>query len=59
MDEETGSDGRGRGDRQQSDGEDGGGAFGPSVRLDDSNDTGLRREIRSKYRDLITSVQRE
>lgn len=26
---------------------------------DDDNDLGLRREIRSKYRDLINSVQRE
>lgn len=62
-DEETsrqnGPAGRRKGDQQQSDGEDGGCAFGPSDLQNDGNDPGLRREIRSKYRDLINSVQRE
>lgn len=34
-------------------------AFGSADLPVDHNDPGLRREIRSKYRDLINSVQRE
>ena len=45
--------------QQQSDGDNGGCDFGPADLQDDDNDPGLRREIRSKYRDLINSVQRE
>ncbi|XP_036980875.1 non-structural maintenance of chromosomes element 4 homolog A [Acanthopagrus latus] len=43
--------------QQQSDGDNGGCDFGPADLQDDDNDPGLRREIRSKYRDLINSVQ--
>ncbi|XP_059215473.1 non-structural maintenance of chromosomes element 4 homolog A [Centropristis striata] len=46
---------RRKGDQQQSDGGDGG--LGPADLHDEDNDPGLRREIRSKYRDLINSVQ--
>nr|XP_020452858.1 LOW QUALITY PROTEIN: non-structural maintenance of chromosomes element 4 homolog A-like [Monopterus albus] len=49
--------GRGRGEQQQNDGDDGDGAFGPADLQDDEGDPSLRREIRSKYRDLINSVQ--
>lgn len=45
--------------QQQSDGDEGDSSFGPTDLQDDDNDPGLRREIRSKYRDLINSVQRE
>lgn len=45
--------------QQQSDADDGDSSFGPTDLQDDDNDPGLRREIRSKYRDLINSVQRE
>lgn len=55
---QNGSAGRRRGDQQQhSDGEDGGPSLGPGDLQDEDNDPGLRREIRSKYRDLINSVQ--
>ncbi|XP_068183583.1 non-structural maintenance of chromosomes element 4 homolog A [Antennarius striatus] len=47
----------GRGDPQQSHGEEGGGGFGSSNLQKQNGDPGLRREIRSKYRDLINSVQ--
>lgn len=56
---QNGSAGRRSRDQQHSDGDDGDGAFAPSDLQDDENDPGLRREIRSKYRDLINSVQRE
>lgn len=45
------------GDHQQSDGDESGSAFGPGDLHSDDGDPGLRREIRSKYRDLINSVQ--
>ncbi|XP_026165333.1 non-structural maintenance of chromosomes element 4 homolog A isoform X1 [Mastacembelus armatus] len=55
---------RGRGDEEAprengsaGRGDDGGFAFGSSAMQDDDNDPTLRREIRSKYRDLINSVQ--
>ncbi|XP_042290028.1 non-structural maintenance of chromosomes element 4 homolog A [Thunnus thynnus] len=55
---QNGASGRRKGDQQQrSDGDDGGSAFSPADLLDEDNDPGLRREIRSKYRDLINSVQ--
>ncbi|KAM9345327.1 non-structural maintenance of chromosomes element 4 homolog A [Symphorus nematophorus] len=55
---QNGSAGRRRGDQQQhSDGDDGGSNLGPADLQDEDNDPGLRREIRSKYRDLINSVQ--
>ncbi|KAM7385780.1 hypothetical protein PAMP_001837 [Pampus punctatissimus] len=54
---QNGAAGGRKGDQQhRSDGDDGGAAFGPTDRQDDDN-PGLRREIRSKYRDLINSVQ--
>lgn len=56
---QNGSAGPRRGDQQQSNGDDGGGAFGSSDLQNEDGDPGLRREIRSKYRDLINSVQRE
>lgn len=56
---QNGSAGRRKVDQQHSDGEDGGSAFGPADLQDDDKDPGLRREIRTKYRDLINSVQRE
>lgn len=56
---QNGSAGRRKVDQQLSEGEDGGCAFGPADLQDDDNDPGLRREIRTKYRDLINSVQRE
>lgn len=55
----NGSAGRRKADQQQSDGDQGGSDIGPADLQDDDNDQGLRREIRSKYRDLISSVQRE
>lgn len=55
---QNGSAGRRRGD-QQNNGDDGERAFVAGDLHDDDNDPGLRREIRSKYRDLINSVQRE
>lgn len=56
---QNGSGGRRSRDQQHSDGDDGDTAIGPADLQDDENDPGLRREIRSKYRDLINSVQRE
>lgn len=50
---QNGSAGRRRG--EQSDGDDG--DYDPADLQDDDHDPGLRREIRSKYRDLINSVQ--
>lgn len=35
------------------------GAFSPGDLLDEDSDPGLRKEIRSKYRHLITTIQRE
>nr|XP_046258355.1 non-structural maintenance of chromosomes element 4 homolog A [Scatophagus argus]XP_046258356.1 non-structural maintenance of chromosomes element 4 homolog A [Scatophagus argus]XP_046258357.1 non-structural maintenance of chromosomes element 4 homolog A [Scatophagus argus]XP_046258358.1 non-structural maintenance of chromosomes element 4 homolog A [Scatophagus argus] len=61
VDEETprqnGSAGRRKGEQQQHDGDGGGCSFSPADLQDDDSDPGLRREIRSKYRDLINSVQ--
>ncbi|XP_047458225.1 non-structural maintenance of chromosomes element 4 homolog A [Mugil cephalus] len=54
---QNGSAGRRRGERHQSDGDEAGGDIGPTDLQDNDNDPGLRREIRSKYRDLISSVQ--
>ncbi|TKS85397.1 Non-structural maintenance of chromosomes element 4 -like protein A [Collichthys lucidus] len=54
---QNGSVGRKKGDPQQSEAEDGGSTLCPADLQDDDNDPGLRREIRSKYRDLINSVQ--
>lgn len=56
---QNGSASRRKADQQQSDGDEGGSDIGPADLQDDDNDQGLRREIRSKYRDLISSVQRE
>lgn len=56
---QNGSAGRRRGDQRTCDEDDGGRDFGPADLQDDDGDPGLRREIRSKYRDLINSVQRE
>ncbi|XP_031158011.1 non-structural maintenance of chromosomes element 4 homolog A [Sander lucioperca] len=53
---QNGSAGRRKGSQQQGDGDDGGLAIGPPDLQDEDNDPGLRREIRSKYRDLINSV---
>ncbi|KAF1375885.1 hypothetical protein PFLUV_G00224830 [Perca fluviatilis] len=53
---QNGSAGRRKGNQQQDDGDDGGCAIGPPDLQDEDNDPGLRREIRSKYRDLINSV---
>ena len=55
---QNGSAGRRKGDQQQGTGGDGNPAF-DSADLQDDNNPGLRREIRSKYRDLINSVQSE
>ncbi|KAF0027333.1 hypothetical protein F2P81_020074 [Scophthalmus maximus] len=52
---QNGSAGRRKVDRQQSNGGDSG--YGPTDLQDDDNDPGLRREIRSRYRELINSVQ--
>lgn len=53
---QNGSAGRRRAEQQQAgDGDDGG--FDPADLQDEDSDPGLRREIRSKYRDLINSVQ--
>ncbi|XP_029305673.1 non-structural maintenance of chromosomes element 4 homolog A [Cottoperca gobio] len=54
---QNGSASRRKGEQQQSDGDNSGGDFGPTDMQDEDNDPGLRREIRSKYRDLINSVQ--
>ncbi|KAM4591555.1 non-structural maintenance of chromosomes element 4 homolog A [Odontesthes bonariensis] len=56
---QNGSTGRRRAEQAQGDGEEAGSDFGPAGLQDDDddNDLGLRREIRSKYRDLINSVQ--
>ncbi|XP_034753428.1 non-structural maintenance of chromosomes element 4 homolog A isoform X2 [Etheostoma cragini] len=56
---QNGSAGRRKGNQQQADGDDGDDgdcAIGPPDLQDEENDPGLRREIRSKYRDLINSV---
>uniref|UniRef100_A0A8C6S3R2 Non-structural maintenance of chromosomes element 4 n=1 Tax=Neogobius melanostomus TaxID=47308 RepID=A0A8C6S3R2_9GOBI len=50
----NGSTGRRRGDRNSEGDHDG---FGSGSLQDDDNDPATRREIRSKYRDLINSVQ--
>lgn len=47
----------GRRQVRQGDGDDGDSDFGPADLQNDDHDPGLRREIRSKYRDLINSVQ--
>ncbi|XP_069546256.1 non-structural maintenance of chromosomes element 4 homolog A [Brachyistius frenatus] len=52
---QNGAAGRRRGD--QSDGDDADWDGGPAGQQDGNNDPSLRREIRSKYRDLISSVQ--
>lgn len=49
--------GRRKGDQHQSDGDDGGGDLGPADLQNHDVEPGRRREIRSKYRDLINSVQ--
>ncbi|XP_067380793.1 non-structural maintenance of chromosomes element 4 homolog A isoform X1 [Channa argus] len=54
---QNGSAGRRRSEQLQSDGDDGDGGLGPADLQHDDNDPVLRREIRSKYRDLIYSVQ--
>ncbi|KAM9726831.1 non-structural maintenance of chromosomes element 4 homolog A isoform 1-T5 [Menidia menidia] len=56
---QNGSSGRRRVEQQHGDGEEAGPDFSPAGQQeeDDDNDLGLRREIRSKYRDLINSVQ--
>ena len=58
---QNGSTGRRRAEQAQGDGEEAGSDFSPAGLQDDDddNDLGLRREIRSKYRDLINSVQRK
>ncbi|MEQ2233724.1 Non-structural maintenance of chromosomes element 4 A [Ilyodon furcidens] len=54
---QNGSSSRRRSDQQPVDGEDHDSSSGGQQDDDDENDLGLRREIRSKYRDLINSVQ--
>lgn len=55
---QNGSAGRRKSDQQQhSDGDDAESDIGPADLQVDYNDPNLRREIRSKYRDLISSVQ--
>ncbi|XP_072247333.1 non-structural maintenance of chromosomes element 4 homolog A [Leuresthes tenuis] len=56
---QNGSTGRRRAEPAQGDGEEAASEFSPAGLQDDDddNDLGLRREIRSKYRDLINSVQ--
>ncbi|XP_040034301.2 non-structural maintenance of chromosomes element 4 homolog A [Gasterosteus aculeatus] len=54
---QNGPAGRRKGERQQSEEDDGDCNFGADDLQGDDNDPGLRREIRSKYRDLINSVQ--
>lgn len=54
---QNGSGARRRGDPPLSDGDDAASDFGPADLQDTDNDPSLRREIRSKYRDLISSVQ--
>lgn len=56
---QNGPAGRRKGERRQSEEDDGDCNFGADDLQGDDNDPGLRREIRSKYRDLINSVQRE
>lgn len=55
---QNGATGRRKGDQQQQrgDGDEGTSGFSPSEMPDDDN-PGLRREIRSKYRELINTVQ--
>ncbi|XP_058507727.1 non-structural maintenance of chromosomes element 4 homolog A [Solea solea] len=47
----------GRGGRQQRNGEDGNAAFTPSDLQSDDDDPTLRKAVRSRYRDLINSIQ--
>uniref|UniRef100_UPI0037E8C0BE non-structural maintenance of chromosomes element 4 homolog A n=1 Tax=Semicossyphus pulcher TaxID=241346 RepID=UPI0037E8C0BE len=55
---QNGTAGRRNGDEPPtSDGADGDSAFAPGDLPEDDNDPGLRREIRSKYRDLINTIQ--
>ncbi|XP_014907196.1 non-structural maintenance of chromosomes element 4 homolog A isoform X2 [Poecilia latipinna] len=54
---QNGSSSRRRTDQHPGDGEDHDSSSGGVQDDDDDNDLGLRREIRSKYRDLINSVQ--
>uniref|UniRef100_A0A667XR30 Non-structural maintenance of chromosomes element 4 n=1 Tax=Myripristis murdjan TaxID=586833 RepID=A0A667XR30_9TELE len=56
---QNGTAGRRRGEQRadSGDGDDAGGGLGPADMPEEDNDPGLRREIRSKYRDLINSVQ--
>lgn len=44
---------------QQCNGNSDGSAFAPSDLQSNDDDPGLRRKIRSKYRDLINSMQRK
>lgn len=54
---QNGSTSRKRADKRQSDADEGDSDFGPADLQAEGNKPGLRREIRSKYRDLINSVQ--
>ncbi|KAM9847638.1 non-structural maintenance of chromosomes element 4 homolog A [Aulostomus maculatus] len=57
----SGASGHRRREKQRADGDDGSSVFGspvPQEGEDDDSTARLRREIRSKYRDLINSVQR-
>lgn len=54
---QNGSAGQGAAELQHSDGEEGGSRFGPPDLQNDDDNPDLRREIRRKYRDLISSVQ--
>lgn len=54
---QNGSAGGGRENQRHNDGDDGGCAFDPADLQDDDEESGLRKEIRCKYRDLISSVQ--
>lgn len=56
---QNGTAGRKRGDQRgdSADGEDASCSLGPADMQEEDNDPSLRREIRSKYRDLINSVQ--
>lgn len=48
-----------QGEGQQCNGNSDGSAFAPSDLQSNDDDPGLRRKIRSKYRDLINSMQRK
>lgn len=56
---ENGSDGRQRAEPLQSEAEHGGFSFDPADSQNGENDPRQRKELRSRYRELINTVQRE